>query len=590
LYCKNIRLLVVGAGVLLLLAAGIVTVSATPPSQEGEPPNLGAEYVGTGFCTMCHKQDETWDASGHVQMVRPASEETILGDLTDTAAVTFTWPDGSERPLTAEDITYVLGGRYMQRYVSLIPRADGSTGYYVLPVQWNVPQTADQPGMWTPFHAEDWQDPARDWRVACAGCHTTGLDGATAAEETAFAFAEEWDKGQVELNIGCEACHGPGSAHLGDQGTLVRSPDAQICGQCHVQGQDPGGEHGYPVGYQPGLALDESLFVPAPQTDESVWWPDGHARVYNQYGEWLESAHALTRAMGEVCVRCHATASATDDQTLANATDGITCAACHDVHASGLRLPAADTAVAPDGETPLSYTLCVTCHNSRTPDGSPLVMGGGLHHPAQEMFEGWDMVETVPGIPSTHYSADAGPRCTTCHMPLTVQIGEYGRVASHTMAPVMPAAEIEPDSCSGCHGELVTRPALQQFIDSAQAGTEARIDALKQGMGNDAPDWISTAVSFVDGDGSRGVHNPAYTDALLTAAEIELGIRPVVEPELSPEELGFEPDLAVEEAEEKETNVAEGGLTTPSIVLLAIVGLVLAVAAYAFFVREAEYE
>jgi predicted CXXCH cytochrome family protein len=432
LYRKSIRLLVVGAGVLLLLAAGIVTVSATPPSQEGEPPNLGAEYVGTGFCMMCHTQDEAWHASGHAQMVRPASEETILGDLADTAAVTITWPDGSERPLTAEDITYVLGGRYMQRYVSVITRADGTTGYYVLPVQWNIPQTEDQPGVWTPFHAEDWQDPARDWRVACAGCHTTGLDGATAAEETGFAFVEEWDKGQVELNIGCEACHGPGGVHFGNQGTLVKSPDAQICGQCHIQGQDPSGEHGYPVGYQPGLALDESLFVPAPPTDESVWWPDGHARVYNQYGEWLESTHAQTRAMGDVCVRCHATTSTPGDQAVADATDGITCAACHDVHSSGLRLPAtaaqvvgapaeqteteastgfswgdetttegqagaesagADQPAAADtspavsvDETTLSYTLCVTCHNSRTPDGAPLVMGGGLHHPTQEMF------------------------------------------------------------------------------------------------------------------------------------------------------------------------------------------------------------
>jgi hypothetical protein len=116
----------------------------------------------------------------------------------------------------------------------------------------------------------------------------------------------------------------------------------------------------------------------------------------------------------------------------------------------------------------------------------------------------------------------------TCHMPKTVQIGEFGRVGSHTMQPVLPgadASEIEPDSCSGCHGDQVTRPALQQFIDDAQAGTSARVAAIEQAAGSDAPAGVMTALDFVGGDGSQGIHNPAYTDALLGAAEIELGLR-----------------------------------------------------------------
>ena len=176
------------AGVCWLVFASPTAAQTTPPGQEGEePPNLGAAYVGSVFCEMCHTQADAWHASGHAQLVRPASPETILGDLSDTAAVTITWPDGSERPVIADDITYVLGGLYMQQYVSVMNRPNGTTGYYVLPIQWNIPQTDEQVGMWTPYRLEDWQEPARDWRTACAGCHTTGLDGATAAQTDTFA-------------------------------------------------------------------------------------------------------------------------------------------------------------------------------------------------------------------------------------------------------------------------------------------------------------------------------------------------------------------------------------------------------------------
>jgi hypothetical protein len=240
-------------------------------------------------------------------------------------------------------------------------------------------------------------------------------------------------------------------------------------------------------------------------------------------------------------------------------------------------------------EMPLDYTLCVSCHNSHTSNGDPLMLGGGLHHPTQELFEGWSLVDAVPGIPSAHYSAEGGPLCTTCHMPDTVQIGEFGRVSSHTMQPVLPSSAIDPDTCSTCHNTLVTRSALQQFIDNTQSGTQARIDAIKQAK--DAPDWVNVALTMIEGDGSLGVHNPAYTDALLDAAEQAVGLLPTgVEATPSAAELGLQlpPDITAEER--TETNVAEGGLKTPSVIILIICGVIIAAAAYAFFVREAGHE
>ena len=533
--------LVVG---LSLLGAGLFLwwkqpVQAMPHAQT-TPPNLNAQYIGSGTCGMCHTEDDVWHLTSHAHMVKLPGDDTILGDLTATEALTITWPDGSKRPVTQEDITFVLGGRYMQRYVSVLEQPDGTSGYYVLPVQWNVPQIEEQAGTWTSYHTEDWMTPERDWRVACAGCHATGLDGAAASETTDFVFVEAWRSGAVELNIGCEACHGPGSEHMANPEAIVRTPDATVCGQCHVQGHDPSGEHGYPVGYQPGLALDDTLFELAGLDDESVWWPTGHARAYNEYGEWLNSPHAQSKALSPECARCHGTLPdstdpAPDEDTLtAGATDGITCVACHNPH------PAEGTT---EGSTMLpamlkadSYTLCVTCHNSTAPDGSVMVVGSTIHHPAQEMFEGQKVVDAVAGIPSGHFRAEDGPSCVDCHMPATVQIGEYGRVGSHSMATVLGSdgEDGQTDSCTVCHTDL-SPTYIQQFIQDAQTGVSDRLAVANQALEDipDASPWVSTVLAFITNDGSLGVHNYSYTDALLNAVEVELGLV-TLEPITSP--------------------------------------------------------
>ncbi len=593
---RVIRLVIAGTGLFLLLVAGIMSVGAMPDGQ-GEPPNLEADYMGSAVCSMCHAQDDTWHMTTHAQMVKPPNESTILGDLAaDDAALTFTWPDGNQRALTIDDITYVLGGRYMQRYVSMIEDSDGTAHYYVLPVQWNIPQNEGQTGTWTVYHAEDWTDPARDWRVACAGCHTTGLDAEVAAQTTNFFFTDNWKPGNVELGVGCESCHGPGSAHKADKGTIVRSPDSAICGQCHIQGRSPDGDHGYPVGYRPGLKLDETMFIPVAMDDEMAWWPTGHAKTYDQYGEWLKTRHGQARPiLLPDCVRCHGTLPDSTDPTpeedfpAAEAFAGPTCTACHNPHPVGEALTDAWDAQAMLKAS--SYTLCVDCHNSHTPDGEPFLMGDTIHHPVQEMYEGWDVIEEVPGIRSPHFSAESGPDCVTCHMPKTVQIGEFGLVSSHLMRPVLPgeAAGIQPDTCSACHGDVASSEALRALIEGLQTRTTARLIAINSAMNSTSPAWMKNAVAFVQGDGSSGIHNPTYTDALLDALEAELGLGPEIAPTISPDELGLEIRLTKEPArtDTTQTAEAESGLTTPSLVLLVIVGLILAVAAYAFFLREA---
>ena len=82
--------------------------------------------------------------------------------------------------------------------------------HYILPFQWNQATSR-----WVPYNLQNWynedgslKQPSveKSFEMSCAGCHNTGLE------------LKKVDRGYeskyVELNIGCEKCHGPGSEHV----------------------------------------------------------------------------------------------------------------------------------------------------------------------------------------------------------------------------------------------------------------------------------------------------------------------------------------------------------------------------------------
>lgn len=644
--------------VILVVTTGVVFGAGK--TLFAEPPNLGADYRGSESCSTCHNRDdhglwEAWSFTAHAWSIRPANEQSVLGDLSEDNSPVISWPDGEQRALRLADITYTIGGRYTQRYVSVFERTDGEEGYHVLPVIWNIPQADEQEGVWTAEESADWTLPENDWRVACAGCHTTNLTGEALERGADFEFVGDWQAGDIELGIGCEACHGPGGEHGGGANPMPRTPDAQVCGQCHTQGLDVGGDHPFPLNYQPGLPLDETVFVMAALDDETVWWSTGHARASaSQYNEWLESAHATSITTlqesplaEDWCLRCHtAPPDSTDpspepvQQSVATTQFGVTCVTCHNPHPSdsqplsllfpdevedkrpyhGLDLSEGKyntylpDFVLQDGEEAgvrflmqaEPYTLCVGCHNSTTPEGEIMLVGEALHHPVQEMFEGHDIINSVAGTPSTHFSAEEGPRCVTCHMPRTIAIGEYGRSPSHRLLPALPGEvdEGEPDSCTGCHGDL-TKTDLQYLVDDTQAtvlerlsvgwARVASVDQPEDGTtARDVYDQVVTALTFVQNDGSLGVHNYRYSDELLKFAErtlSELGVLAAdatIQPTEAPAPTATGQLPAIISSPEEVS--PESGIRPITKILIGLTLFILVIAAFLFFRTSSDQE
>jgi predicted CXXCH cytochrome family protein len=526
------------AVVSLLFVAGVFLIlfSTTAWAQDDDE----KEYVGARECSSCHRglarsHEETAHA---LALFEADDDEFIVADFeAGEAERTITLPGEDEaEPFEADDAEFVIGvGRYAQRFVYEVDRGE----YVVLPVEWDV--TA---GEWQPYGpVEEFpNDPAYDFGASCAGCHTTGLN----------ARRVRWEDEGVE----CEACHGPGSIHVdeaesaGDnpsdreledvRGAIVRSPDPQICGQCHVRGTEVEDGYPFPVEYIPGGELiGEETFVLPGVTDETHWWASGHARMPNmQFNEWLNSAHATalstmlaSSAAKDECLQCHSgdyrfterTLAAHEDGeregdppepvTLDTAQFGVTCTTCHDFHME-------------DAETDFlladeAYNICVDCHTSTG-------VTENLHHPVQHMFEGLTLVEGIEGIPSTHFSEDEGPRCTTCHaMELPV---DGSTRASHALQPVLPGIEGQPDACTGCHTDLEPGDMLY-IVEDTQAAVSNRLSLARGRLSavdvstledDTLYNQVLQAIDFVQNDGSNGVHNYLYADALLDFAEHNL--------------------------------------------------------------------
>ncbi|MCB1678200.1 MAG: tetratricopeptide repeat protein [Halioglobus sp.] len=422
--------------------------------------------------------------------------ETVLGDFNDAS---FTYngvttrftrrgdefivrTDGEDGELADFPVRYVFGVYPLQQY--LLPLSRGRL--QALSIAWDARPKAEGGQRWYHLYPQEkidhgdplhWSGPYQNWNTRCAECHSTDLqknyDATTRSFNTTYA----------EIDVGCEACHGPGEKHLelaatgklasaadagfptalAQRGEWVFAPDAPIarrrqplpsdaqidsCGRCHARRGTLGDYH-----YGADLLDTHRLALPLPP----LYYPDGQIRdeVY-VYGSFVQSK--MYRA-------------------------GVVCSNCHEPHSLALRAP--------------GNAVCAQCHR-------PARYDTPQHH---------------------HHSAGGpGAQCAQCHMPQTTYMGVDPR-RDHSMRVPRPDLSLvigTPNACTGCHAQRDAQWALEalrtwgvQFTDTAthfsrsfqrmQRGDSRAVPALTE-LATDAsapPIWRASAMELLGEAGGR---------------------------------------------------------------------------------------
>jgi len=416
------------------------------PVLDRSSPAGGIDFVADASCLPCHsRQADLFRGSHHDLAMQPATRETVLGDFDDTRFEYFgvetrffrrdgqfmTRTEGPGGESAEYVIAYTFGVEPLQQYLVHFPGGR----LQALPVAWDVERERwfhlypdERIGADDPLH---WTGRYQTWNAMCAECHSTNLrkryDPATDGYRTTWA----------EIDVGCQACHGPGAAHMswarakrdgaeeesrdstpGHEGIgLVASlarvdsrTEVDACARCHARRHRVSGEdaHGRPL-------LDD--FMPA-TLDAHLYYADGQIldEVY-VYGSFVQS-------------RMYAA--------------GVRCSDCHDPHSLSLRA---------EGDA-----LCTQCHRPEP----------------QSRFDGLIARRYDTAAHHHHPVESKGARCVSCHMPArTYMVIDPRR--DHSLRVPRPDLSQKlgvPNACNGCHGDQSSSWAVSQV--EAWYGPERR--------------------------------------------------------------------------------------------------------------------
>ncbi len=458
----------------VVLLAGCDRPGSLAPAAHPDPDVAvltPATFVGNAGCAGCHAEAyAAWRTSHHALAMQLADDTTVLAAFDgrelrhgaqtvrpqrDAAGPVFEVRDGA----VAADvlrITHAFGVAPLQQYLvdagrgrlqaftwvwDTRPAPQGQRWYFLYP--------GEPAARGSRLH---WDGAQQNWNHQCADCHVTALvkdyDAASRTFRTRFA----------EAGVGCEACHGPASAHVdwarmpdaqrgatpaprlaidwraadggafgfADGAPIARrtpagsapAPDVEACGACHAR-RAP-----LVAGPTTGMVLDDAYRLAT--LDAGLYFADGAMddEVFN-LGSYLQS-------------RMHAA--------------GVGCIDCHEPHGGKLRAP--------------GNAMCARCHQ-------PAVFDAPAHR--------------------GHADTPDATACTACHMPTRTYMGIDVR-HDHAFARPDPreAARVgAPDPCGACHADRNAESLAaaidgwrrdgaqprRAFADALHAGRTWRADA-----------------------------------------------------------------------------------------------------------------
>jgi Tfp pilus assembly protein PilF len=463
-----------------------------------------ATFVGGRKCADCHKAEyDRWQNSLHDRAMEVADDTTVLGDF-NGAAVEFhgvtsrfyrkdnkfyALTQGPGGKMGEFEITHTFGWYPLQQY--LVPFPGGRL--QCLPIAWDVnkkkwyhlyPDTPIDPNDWL-----YWTNAGQNWNGMCAECHSTNL------KKNYDLQSDTYQTTWSEIDVSCEACHGPGSRHV----AWAELPDmarpqteyyelvvktkkmdsreqVELCAPCHARrailGDYTHAEPDLLDSMLPSLLTPELYFVDGQILEE----------VY-VYGAFTQSKMY---------------------------SRNVRCSDCHDVH-SIKRVKEGNA-------------LCLQCHRAGIYDTK-------AHHFHKSRGEQGEPIRSADG--RLLFEVGTGAECVQCHMPeRPYMVIDYR--ADHSLRIPRPDLSIKlgvPNACNRCHVDK-TNQWSDQYITKwygpgrrahygtiLAAGRKRSADALKDLL-KLASDPLypvivrSTALSLLE-DYPGEETNRAYEQALL---------------------------------------------------------------------------
>ncbi len=406
----------------------------------GEENPTQAVFTGGHACIECHQKEfRLWKGSDHDKAMSVANDSTVLGDFNNAEftykGITtkfykkgrkfFVFTEGAGGKMNEFQVTHTFGVHPLQQY--LIPFENGK--FQCLPIAWNTSEKKwfQMAGM--VYKPEDlkpgnwlyWTNQAQNWNSMCAECHSTNLqknyDIKTGSYNTTWS----------DINVNCEACHGPGSAHVewarlpemarpqdNNTGLVIKTsriPSRQYvesCAPCHARRSSLG-----PYDFEHPEFLSNAI----PQLPlESYYYVDGQFRDEDyEYGSFTQSKMYMK---------------------------DVRCGDCHDPHSLKREFE--------------GNALCTQCHKAEEYD----TFNHHFHKAKGETgtsFVNKEGLKLGPGD---------GNLCRDCHMPGRYYMG-IDRRYDHSLRVPRPDLSVKlgtPNACTRCHDDKTDQWAVQNVI------------------------------------------------------------------------------------------------------------------------------
>lgn len=454
--------LLIFSTVLVFLLAGYLVADW----YHAVPMDADRSYIGRDSCAQCHQQQsQQFVGSHHDKAMDVATDATVLANFEDQTLSHYgvtsrMFRDGDRFMINTEgpdgqmadfEVKYVFGFTPLQQYMVEIDPVTGSDSdavgrVQVLRVSWDTeneqwfylspPDVDEKLKPDDPLH---WTGITQNWNTSCAECHSTAL------EKNYQVTTNQYHTTFSEIDVSCEACHGPASLHvelanrrslfwdrnhgygLAKLKTVSNKPQVQSCAPCHSR------RSVVKEGFKPGCNFDDYYALQV--LTHPIYHVDGQIRDEDYvYGSFLQSK------------MYH---------------NGIRCSDCHDPHSAKL--------------IHSGNQVCTSCHQH----------SGGKYDSENHHH---------------HKMGTAGAACVNCHMATTHYMELDGR-RDHSFRIPDPQISVStgaPNACTACHLDFESSPApektagpqaeLKQYLDhiiaaeNGNAAEKQNLDTIDANM------------------------------------------------------------------------------------------------------------